>query len=267
MDRRQYDISRVNEVAAIFTETADGSVPPAYIVLTKRDTKTIQVVKNIDPAATPLLYPILFPDGTEGWKHTLKKADFRESRLTMREYVSNQLQFRSDDKFIPLHYAGQLTQQYVLDMWTRIEFERLEFLRKNQPTLKVAKYKTIMDHLRTDGPEQMRAGVGKHIILPSTFPGSPRNMLEHYQDAMAMVAQVGAPDLFITMTLNPNDQDILDTLREQFGEGARSYNYPHLVTRIAYLKFKKMMDEVRKEGSNAESAEFTRYKFFTSSSI
>jgi Helitron helicase-like domain at N-terminus len=238
----------VNEVAAVFTETADGSIPPAYIVLTSRRNKKIKVIKNIDPAVSPLLYPLLFPNGDTGYAHTLKKKDERGSRLTMREYVSNQLQFSSTERFIPLHYAGALAQQYILDMWTRMEYERLDYLRKNQPKLKVAKYKTIMDHLRGDGPEQIREGVGKHIILPSTFPGSPRNMLEHYQDAMAMVAQLGAPDLFITMTINPNDADIRRTLEKQIGKGVQSNNVPHLVTRIAYLKFKKMMDEVRKDG-------------------
>jgi hypothetical protein len=223
-------------------------VPPAYIVLTKRKNKKIKVLKNIDPAVSPLLYPLLFPNGGEGYKHTLKKTDARKSRLTMREYVANQLQFYADERFIPLHYAGGLAQQYILDMWTRIEHERLDFLRKNQTKLKVAKYKSIMDHLRSDGPEQIREGFGRHIILPSTFPGSPRNMLEHYQDAMAMVAQLGVPDLFITMTCNPKDEDILRTLKEQVGDDAQTYNYPHLVTRIAYLKFKRMMDEVRKDG-------------------
>jgi len=33
--------------------------------------------------------------------------------------------------------------------------------------------------------------IGKIIILPSTFIGSPRNMLQNYQDAMAIVAKFG----------------------------------------------------------------------------
>lgn len=63
-----------------------------------------------------------------------------------------------------------------------------------------------------------------------------------------MVAQLGVPDLFITMTCNPKDEDILRSLKEQVGDDAQAHNYPHLVTRISYLKFKKMMDEVRKDG-------------------
>jgi len=46
--------------------------------------------------------------------------------------------------------------------------------------------------------------IGKMVILPSTFIGSPRNMLQNYQDVMAIVARYGKPDIFITMTCNPN---------------------------------------------------------------
>jgi hypothetical protein len=42
--------------------------------------------------------------------------------------------------------------------------------------------------------EQMGASTpGRHIVLPSSYAGSPRNMLGHYQDSMAMVSQLGAP--------------------------------------------------------------------------
>jgi len=42
--------------------------------------------------------------------------------------------------------------------------------------------------------EQMGALTpGRHIVLPSSYAGSPRNMLGHYQDSMAMVSQLGAP--------------------------------------------------------------------------
>jgi len=42
--------------------------------------------------------------------------------------------------------------------------------------------------------------------------GSPRNMLQHYQDAMAIVRKYGKPDIFITMTCNPNWREIKENL-------------------------------------------------------
>jgi hypothetical protein len=164
-------------------------------------------------------------------------------RLTLRDYASRQLSIASDGEFNPLLHAGTLTQQFVLDLYTRIEFERLEWLRNNQQSLNVASYKTVMDHLHSEA-EQSGNRVGKQIILPSTHPGSPRNMCQHYQDAMAMVSQVGPPDLFLTVTLNPNDPDIKKAVKDVGGNPSKPYHYPQIVVRIAYLKFQKLLEEV-----------------------
>jgi hypothetical protein len=48
------------------------------------------------------------------------------------------------------------------------------------------------------------ADVGTRVVLPSSFIGGPRQMWQLYYDAMALVRYCGKPDLFITMTANPN---------------------------------------------------------------
>ncbi|KAL0306165.1 UNVERIFIED_CONTAM: hypothetical protein Sradi_6033800 [Sesamum radiatum] len=48
------------------------------------------------------------------------------------------------------------------------------------------------------------SAVGRRIVLPSSFTGGPRNMMQHYQDAMAICRTIGTPDFFITFTCNPN---------------------------------------------------------------
>ena len=45
-----------------------------------------------------------------------------------------------------------------------------------------------------------RTQVGKRVMMPATYPGSPRAMQQNYLDAMAMVRVLGKPDYFITMT-------------------------------------------------------------------
>ena len=44
----------------------------------------------------------------------------------------------------------------------------------------------------------MNGQVGKTVILPLTFIGSPRYIQECYQDAMAIVNAKGKPDIFLT---------------------------------------------------------------------
>jgi hypothetical protein len=51
------------------------------------------------------------------------------------------------------------------------------------------------------------------VVLLPTFVGSPRHMNQLYQDSMALVRKFRKPDLFITMTCNPNWPKILHELR------------------------------------------------------
>ena len=52
--------------------------------------------------------------------------------------------------------------------------------------------------------------IGKKVILPSSFTGSPRYQHQLYQDAMAIVQWYGKPDFLITFTCNPRWKEITD---------------------------------------------------------
>lgn len=82
----------------------------------------------------------------------------------------------------------------------------------NQSTLRTEQYKGLTDHIHNVA---QTAGVqaGVPLILPSSFEGSPRNMRERCADAMSIFAKLGAPDLFITFTANPNWTEIVENLR------------------------------------------------------
>ncbi|OWZ10731.1 Helitron helicase [Phytophthora megakarya] len=44
------------------------------------------------------------------------------------------------------------------------------------------------------------SNLGRKVIIPHTFTDGPRYMYQHFLDAMAIVRETGAPNLFITMT-------------------------------------------------------------------
>ncbi|OWZ22795.1 Helitron helicase [Phytophthora megakarya] len=44
--------------------------------------------------------------------------------------------------------------------------------------------------------------------MPPTFTGGPRYMYQRFLDGMAIVRETGPPNLFITMTCNPNRPEI-----------------------------------------------------------
>jgi len=59
--------------------------------------------------------------------------------LTQLEYYGFRLAKR--DEFNPLLNAGKLTQQFIVDGYTKIDANYLNYVRKNQKGLSVAQYK------------------------------------------------------------------------------------------------------------------------------
>ncbi|GBP55934.1 ATP-dependent DNA helicase PIF1 [Eumeta japonica] len=137
-----------------------------------------------------------------------------------------------------------------------IESQRLLFLRMNQKQLRADNYNNLMDSLYNNDRE-MGQGIGKMIILPSTYVGSPRHMMQNYQDSMAIVSKYGKPDLFITFTCNPNWQEILDNL-----QGTKKEHRPDLIARIFKLKLEELLDDItRKHIFGIPSAWFYTIEF------
>ncbi|XP_053101885.1 uncharacterized protein LOC128323190 [Hemicordylus capensis] len=200
-----------------------------------------------------MVYPLLFPHGEQSWgidiplqlrpqalKDLTKQPRTPRVRVTQMQYYGYRLSIR--DNINPFLNAGCLTQQYIVDAYVKTEANRLNFIRQNQPKLRVEKYSGLMDHLNETATA---TGLipGKTFILPSSFAGSPRNMLQNYQDALAIVRKYGKPDLFIKMTCNPNWSEIVENL--EHGQAAASR--PDLVARVFHLKLKSLIDDICKQ--------------------
>ncbi|XP_044019589.1 uncharacterized protein LOC122860013 [Aphidius gifuensis] len=138
--------------------------------------------------------------------------------------------------------GGRLFQQWVVDSYVKVEKDRMNFCRMNQKKIRADSYQGLIDHLQQRATETDRQ-VGKMIILPPTFTGSPRNMLQHYQDAMAVVRKFGKPDLFITMTCNPNWREI----KENLLLGQTPSDRPDLVSRVFDIKKDEFVKKIVKE--------------------
>ena len=82
----------------------------------------------------------------------------------------------------------QLFHQYIVDMYAKIETERLLFIRLNQTKLRSEEYVHLRDAVVNDSNT---TNVGRLTILPSSYTGSPRHMHEYAQDAIAYVRHYG----------------------------------------------------------------------------
>ncbi|SGY53294.1 BQ5605_C006g03744 [Microbotryum silenes-dioicae] len=127
--------------------------------------------------------------------------------------------------FPTLFLGGRLFQKFVANAWALTEQERLRWITTNQKTLRAEEYSSLQASL-AEGIDPSE--IGKRVILPSSYPSSPRNMVQLYQDAMAIVRAFGAPDLFITMTCNPAWPEIINALLP----GQTASNRPDIVARV-----------------------------------
>ena len=73
----------------------------------------------------------------------------------------------------------RLFQQYCVDMYVKIETERLNFIRFNQAKLRSEEYIRLRDAISTEGDA---ANVGRLTI----HTGSPRHMHEYAQDVVTV---------------------------------------------------------------------------------
>lgn len=87
------------------------------------------------------------------------------------------------------------------------------------------------------------ASAGKRVVLPSSFVGGARYMIQNYQDAMAICGWVGYPDLFITFTCNHKWTELVDFLKKH---NLKPEDRPDLVSRIFKIKLDHLIKEIKK---------------------
>ena len=108
MDRNRYNFQRTNEVAAVFTTTAEGEIPESYVKIRNINTKKLEFVSSMDPNVESWIYPLFFPNGNQGWHRNLNRLN-NNRRITRCAYTKYQLAIRPH-VFSPFLYGGRLTQ-------------------------------------------------------------------------------------------------------------------------------------------------------------
>lgn len=153
-------------------------------------------------------------------------------------YYSYRLMVRQNEEN-HIFKCRRLFHQYAVDMYVKVETERLTFIRLNQAKLRSEEYIHLRDAINADGNAQ---NVGRTIILPATYVGSPRHMHEYAQDAMSYVRHYGTPDLFITFTCNPKWTEIQQELFTRQSPIDRH----DITARVFKMKLKSLMDFIVK---------------------
>lgn len=203
---------------------------------------------ELHPSYLPMKYPLLFPYGEDGYHteilHT-EKSDSSRRKLTIKEFISYRIFYQNNEASTILR-SRKLFQQFLVDGYMMMESHRLAFIVKNQPLLRSDKYKKLDDAIRsgTIDIEDPADKVGKRIVLPSSFVGGPRYMLQYFQDTMAICKTMGYPELFITFTCNPKWPEITRFCEEK---GLRPEDRPDILCRVFKLKLDQLIKDLKTE--------------------
>ncbi|XP_044598675.1 uncharacterized protein LOC123274930, partial [Cotesia glomerata] len=213
------------------------------IILNSRDDK-LKRINEIHRAYDTLQYPLMFCRGEDGYHINIPKRDEKTKRplnktVSASEFYSYRIMVRNGEENHLLLFRT-LLNQFLVDMYAKIETERLNWIRNHQTNLRSEEYVHLKDALtKTDG---QITEIGKMVVLPSSFTGGPRYMHERTQDAMTYVRHFGRPDLFITFTCNPKWKEI----EELLVQGQKSHDRHDLIARIFHVKIKHMMNLLTK---------------------
>ncbi|KAG5550191.1 hypothetical protein RHGRI_015221 [Rhododendron griersonianum] len=243
-DCRRYNLPTADEIAIILPGDGTEKSGMRDIVLHLRGNNGFMRVNECHPAYLPLHYVLLFPRGELGWEPEMRHWDvqskqYTDKRLTQMEFYSFRL-FQRNSEYSTILRAGKLFQEFIVDAWAATEQNRLNFHRLNQGKIRSELYQDLADI----GPDGLGPGqVGKRIILPSSFPGCPRYMFQIFQDSMAITRHNQHPDIFLTMTVNPNWPEITEALLPH----QKAVDRPDLVARVFELKRKCLMNEIKKK--------------------
>ena len=253
-DLRRYNLPNANEeVAAIIP--GDGSEERSDhrdIVLHLRG-GALKRISHLHPSYASLHYVLLFPYGEDGWHpdipaHLGPEGQQRSAKVSQRAFYAHRLHARPGIQ-PALFWGGKLFQQYVVDAWASVEQNMLNYVRFHQKELRADVYQGLRDAAMGDRDENFNlAQHGQRLILPSTHVGSERNMLQLYQDSMAICRAFRKPDIFLTMTANPNWPEIQEALLKEptvDGEKQTAVDRPDIVARVFEEKKKALLKEIK----------------------
>lgn len=238
---RRFNAPQINEVAVVIV---DNEYNQRDIVVQRR-AEGLQRISETHRSYDALQYPLILWQGEDGYYFNIPQVkpstgqEVQNKKVTAKEYYSYRIVLK-ENEYNHILNCRTFFQQYIVDMYAKIETERLLYIRQNQKKLRTEEYIHLRDAITTDENVE---NVGRLVILPSSFTGSPRHIHEYAQDAMTYVRKHGRPDLFITFTCNSSWLEI----KEELKYGQTPVDRHDLIARIFRQKQIKFIDAIAKQ--------------------
>lgn len=236
---RRFNSPTIDEVAVVIV---GENLQSRDIVLHRRNNE-LKRVSETHRTYDALQYPLIFWQGEDGYHFNIKMVNQltgaeTNKKVSAMNFYSYRLMIR-EGEINHILKCRRLFHQFAVDMYVKIETERLTYIRLNQKQLRSEEYIHLRDAINADGDAN---NVGRMTILPATYIGSPRHMHEYAQDAMSYVRQYGRPDLFITFTCNPQWIEI----KKELLPSQTPVDRHDITARVFKQKLKSLMDFIIK---------------------
>jgi hypothetical protein len=200
----------------------------------------------LNPSLMALQYPLLFPHGDAGFHSGIKLRVLDPARPPVRENVSMTkyyvyyAHYRRDESN-PVLCSGRLSQQFIVNMFSCVESNRLSYYLNNQSSLRSDTYQGISDAVGKGASSGKDVGV--KVVLPSSHIGGKRYMNQNFHDCMAICCAYGPPDKFTTMTCNPNWPEIKEALT--YEPGQKPAERGDVIVRVFHMKLHEYLDDIK----------------------
>jgi len=248
-DGRTYNLPSSSEVAALIVGDITNCANRRDIMVQTQSGKLLRI-SELHPSYLPLQYPLLFPFGDDGYRVDIPHRDLpsdvrkkikKHNLCTMREFFAYRIQDK-EGIFSLIHNSKRLFQQFLVDAYTMIESERLYFIRGHQKNLRCESFEKLKQ-IKGSGVSSM-SGVGTKVILPSSFTGGARYMIQNYLDAMSICKWFGYPDFFITITCNPKWPEVKRFLKDTT---LNSEDRPDILCRLFKIKLDAVIKDLKEK--------------------
>ncbi|XP_020097133.1 uncharacterized protein LOC109716214 [Ananas comosus] len=148
-DKTQYKPPSCSKIAGLIVGDF-GSADRQRDIVVEHKIEGLKRISDLHPSFMAMQYPILFPYREDGFLIGMKyNSDSQRiigsrKNITMREFYSYRIQNRIAEGKTLLR-GGRLFQQYLVDTFSCIEEDRLDYIRRNQADLRIEIYKGIKD--------------------------------------------------------------------------------------------------------------------------
>ena len=232
-DRRIYNRPMGDELAIILN--LDSAYEPRQIIVKLRGGGTRRI-SEFHASYDALHYVLMHPYGENGYQQNIPLGNSDSTCVSVRQYYSYHFQIRD---VIHFQLYGRLFHQFCISMYVKVITEKLTWFRYNQNKFRYELYSGLEDaSVRGDSP----SNIGMKMILPNSFIGGPRHYRELYLNTLEVVRTIGTPTLTLTITCNPNWQEIQENLKP----GQCANDRPDLAVRVFFQKLKQLKHEIVK---------------------